>query len=128
MSLFSKSKRILLTLVVLSTFTLGMQNVSVAAIVSSGDMMSAQQDQFDRDQLKTLMSRDDLREQLVDLGVDVDAAIARVDSMTDGEVQLLSAKMDEMPAGSGFIETAVLAFLVLVVLEVTGVTDLLPNI
>ncbi len=128
MSLFSKSKRILLTLVVLSTFTPGMQNVSVAAIVSTGDMMAAQQDQFDRDQLKTLMSRDDVREQLVDLGVDVDAAIARVDSMTDGEIQQLSAKMDEMPAGGGFIETAVLAFLVLVVLEVTGVTDLLPNI
>ena len=128
MSLFSKSKRILLTLVIFSTFGLGLQNVSVAAIVSSGDMIAAQQDLLDRDQLKTLMSREDVREQLVDLGVDVNAAIARVDSMTDIEVQQLSAKMDEMPAGAGFIETAVLAFLVLVVLEVTGVTDLLPNI
>ena len=128
MSLFSKSKRILLTLVVFSTFGLGLQNVANGAIVSSGDMIAAQQDLFDRDQLKTLMSREDVREQLVDLGVDVDAAIARVDSMTDIEVQQLSAKMDEMPAGAGFIETAVLVFLVLVVLEVTGVTDLLPNI
>jgi len=128
MSLFSKSKRILLTLVVFSTFGLGLQNVANGAIVSSSDMIAAQQDLFDRDQLKTLMSREDVHEQLVDLGVDVDAAIARVDSMTDIEVQQLSAKMDEMPAGAGFIETAVLVFLVLVVLEVTGVTDLLPNI
>lgn len=128
MSLFSKSKRILLTLVVFSIFGLGLQNVSVAAIVSSGDMIAAQQDLLDRDQLKTLISREDVREQLVDLGVDVEAAIARVDSMTDIEVQQLSAKMNEMPAGAGFAEIAVLAFLVLVVLEVTGVTDLLPNI
>jgi len=128
MSLFSKSKRILLTLVVFSTFTLGMQNVAIGAIVTSGDMVAAQQSLFDRDELKSLMAREDVRDQLVDLGVDVDAAIARVDSMTDTEVQQLSAKMDEMPAASGFIETAVLAFLVLVVLEVTGVTDILPNI
>ena len=125
MSLFSKSKR---TLVVFSTFTLGMQNVAIGAIVTSGDMVAAQQSLFDRDELKSLMAREDVRDQLVDLGVDVDAAIARVDSMTDIEVQQLSAKMDEMPAASGFIETAVLAFLVLVVLEVTGVTDILPNI
>lgn len=128
MSLFSKSKRIFTALVVFSFFTLGMQNVAVAGIVSSGDMIAAQQNQFDRDQLKTWMAREDVREQLIDLGVDVEAAISRVDSMTDAEVQQLSAKMDQMPAGSGFVETAVLAFLVLVVLEVTGVTDILPNI
>ena len=128
MSLFSKSKRIFTAVVVFSFFTLGMQSVSVAAIVSSSDMVAAQQNQLDRDQLKTWMAREDVRDQLVDLGVDVDAAIARVDRMTDVEVQQLSAKMDEMPAASGFIETAVLAFLVLVVLEVTGVTDILPNI
>ena len=128
MSLFSKSKRIFTAVVVFSFFTLGMQSVSVAAIVSSSDMVAAQQNQLDRDQLKTWMAREDVRDQLVDLGVDVDAAIERVDSMTDTEVRQLSAKMDEMPVGSGFIETAVLAFLVLVVLEVTGVTDILPNI
>lgn len=128
MSLFSKSKRIFTAFVVFSFFTLGMQNVAVAGIVTSGDMIAAQQSQLDRDQVKTWMAREDVREQLIDLGVDVEAAISRVDSMTDIEVQQLSAKMDEMPAGSGFIETAVLAFLVLVVLEVTGVTDILPNI
>ena len=128
MTLFSISKRIFTTLVVFSFFTLGMQNVAVAGIVSSGEMVAAQQNQLDRDQLKTLMARENVREQLIDLGVDVDAAISRVDSMTDSEIQQLSATMDEMPAGSGFIEAAVLAFLVLVVLEVTGVTDILPNI
>ncbi|MGD8925702.1 MAG: PA2779 family protein [Thioalkalispiraceae bacterium] len=128
MALFSKTKRIFVTLFVISFFSLGMQNVSVAAIVSSSDMVAAEQNQLNRDQLKTWMAREDVRQQLVDMGVDVDAAIDRVDSMTNVEVQQLSAKMDELPAGSGFVETAVLAFLVLVVLEVTGVTDILPNI
>jgi hypothetical protein len=128
MSLFSKSKRILTALLVFSFCSLGMQSVSVAGIVSSSEMVAAHQDQLSRDQLKTWMAREEVREQLVDMGVDVETAIARVDSMTDSEVQQLSAKMDEFPAASGFVETAVLAFLVLVVLEVTGVTDILPNI
>ena len=128
MSMLSKSKRIFTTLIVFSFFSLGMQNVSVAEMVSSSDMVAAQQNQLTKDQVKAWMARDDVRGQLVDMGVDVEAAITRVDSMTDSEVQQLAAKMDEMPAGAGFVETAVLAFLVLVVLEVTGVTDVLPNI
>ena len=128
MSLFVLSKRFFTVLMVVSFFSLGMQNVAVAGIVTSGDLVAAQQNQLERDQLKTWMAREDVRDQLITLGVDVDAAIGRVDSMTDLEVQQLSATMDELPAGSGFAETAVLAFLVLVVLEVTGVTDILPNI
>lgn len=122
------ARRFISVLMVLPFFTLGMQGTATAAIVTSGDMLMAQQQQESREQLRTWMARDDVRQQLVDMGVDVDSAIARVDSMSDSEVQQLSVAMKDMPAGSGLIETAVLAFLVLVVLEVTGVTDILPNI
>ncbi|VAW96366.1 hypothetical protein MNBD_GAMMA21-1000 [hydrothermal vent metagenome] len=128
MSLLAHTKRILTVMFIVSFFSLGLQGNANAGIVSSEELITAQQFQLDRLQLKTWMAREDVREQLVDLGVDVDSAIARVDSMTNLEVQQLSANMNDMPAGSGFIETAVLAFLVLIILEVTGVTDILPNI
>jgi hypothetical protein len=128
MSLFSKSKQVFTAFIVFSFFSLGMLNIANAAIIDSNDIVSERQGQFEREQLKSLMTREDIREQLVDLGVDIDAAIARVDSMTDLEAQQLAARMEELPAGEGFIEFAVLAFLVLIILEVTGVTDILPNI
>ena len=128
MSLLAHSKRIITALFIISFFSLGLQGPANAGIVSSEKLITAQQSQLDRLQLKTWMAREDVREQLVDLGVDVDSAIVRVDSMTNLEVQQLSANMHDMPAGSGFIETAVLALLVLIILEVTGVTDILPNI
>ena len=128
MSLLAHSKRIVSALFIVSFFSLGLQGTANAGIVSSDQLVMAQQSQLDRQQLKTWMAREDIREQLIDHGVDVDSAIVRVDSMTNQEVQQLSANMNDMPAGSGFIETAVLAFLVLVILEVTGVTDILPNI
>lgn len=128
MSLFAKSKQLFTAFIVFSFFSLGMLNIANAAIIDSSNMVSERQGQFEREQLKSWMVREDVRERLVDLGVDVDSAIARVDSMTDSEVQQLAARMEEMPVGEGFIEFAVLAFLVLIILEVTGVTDILPNI
>jgi len=128
MSLLAHLKRIITALFIISFFSLGLQGTASAGIVSSEEIIIVQQSQLDRLQLKTWMAREDVREQLVDLGVDVDSAVERVDSMTNLEVQQLSANMADMPAGSGFIETAVLAFLVLIILEVTGVTDILPNI
>jgi len=127
MSLFAHAKRFLTVFVVFSIFSLTMQS-SHAGMVNSEQLLIEQQSQMDRLQLKSWMAGEDVREKLVDLGVDVDSAIIRVDSMTQGEIQQLSANMQDMPAGSGFIETAVLAFLILVVLEVTGVTDILPQI
>ena len=128
MSLFTNSKRFFTIFFVFSFFMIGIQNIADAAIVDSSDIVSDRQTQSDRQQLKSWMARAEVRDQLVDLGVDVDAAIVRVDSMTDSEIQLLASKMDEMPAAGGFVEVAVLAFLVLVILEVSGVTDILPNI
>jgi len=128
MFLLAHIKRLVTVMFIISFFSLGLQSTANAGIVSSEKLIAAEQSQLDRQQLKTWMVREDVRQQLVDLGVDVDSAIIRVDSMTNQEVQQLSANMSEMPAGSGFVETAVLAFLVLIILEVTGVTDILPNI
>lgn len=128
MSFMRRMKRLLCTVLAFSVFTFGIQGVATAGIVTTNDLVTAEQSQLDRAQLKTWLSKDEVQQQLVAMGVDADAAKSRVDTMTDEEVQTMAARMDEMPAGAGFIETAVLAFLVLVVLEVTGVTDVLPNI
>jgi uncharacterized membrane protein YbhN (UPF0104 family) len=128
MSLSAISKRAFVAWIVAAFFSLGVANIASAAIVSTGKLVAAEQIQNDKQQLKTWMARADVRDQLVQHGVDVDSALSRVDSMTAQEVAELSTHMQDLPAGSGFVETAVLAFLVLVVLEVSGVTDVLPNI
>lgn len=128
MSFMRRAKRLVCVVLAFSVFNLALQGIANAGIVSSSDIVAAEQIQLDRSQLRNLLAKQDVQAQLVSMGVDVAAAQARVDTMTEQEVQQLSAKMQEMPAGAGFVETLVLAFLVLVVLEVTGVTDVLPNI
>ena len=128
MSFMHKAKRLVCAILALSVFNLALQGVASAAIVTSSDIVAAEQAQLDRSQLKNLFARQDVQKKLVAMGVDVSAAQARIDTMTDQEIQQMAARMDEMPAGAGFVETLVLVFLVLVVLEVTGVTDIFPNI
>ena len=113
MSLLSKSKRIFTTLIVFSFFSLGVQNVSIAAMVSSSDMVAAQQNQLSRDQIKTWMAREDVREQLVDMGVDVEVAIivgveveatstnsnGRSSNGSDASVRNLSTKSPDANSG-----------------------------
>jgi hypothetical protein len=111
-----------------SVFNLAFAGVANAGILSSSDIVTAEQVQLDRAQLKSLFARADVQDKLIAMGVDVAAAQARVDTMSEQEIQQMTASMDEMPAGAGFVEALVLAFLILVVLEVTGVTDVLPNI
>lgn len=128
MSFIFRAKRFICAVLAFSVFNLAFAGVANAGILSSSDIIAAEQVQLDRAQLKSLFARADVQDKLMAMGVDVAAAQARVDNMSEQEIQQMAANMDEMPAGAGFVETLVLAFLVLIVLEVTGVTDVLPNI
>ena len=97
-----------------------------AAIVTSSDMVSAQQEQIERNQLLQLFERDDVVAAQVDQGVDIEAAKQRVESMTYAEVQMMNAEMDKLPAGAGFLEVALVVFLVLLFTDIMGYTDIFP--
>lgn len=56
--------------------------------------------QNDRAQIQNLMSRADVANQLTALGVDVNAAKARVAAMTDDEARSLAGKLHSVPAGA----------------------------
>jgi len=70
-----------------------------------------------------IMSRQ-VSDQLVALGVDPVLAAERVSSMTDEEVERLSANIEHAPAGAGIVEVVGVVFIVLLILEFTGVIDI----
>lgn len=75
--------------------------------------------------INTLLAREDVRSALIELGVSPDDATARVELMTDAELQMLEAKLDELPAGgTSLIGVVGIVAIVLVILELLDVTDL----
>lgn len=94
-------------------FTLMIQMPLQAAMVETPEMLL----QSERVELITLLEREEVQQQLIELGVNHEAALARVSQMTHEEIATLNGKITELPAGAG-ISTLdlVLVILLLVIL------------
>ncbi|MHB1142738.1 MAG: PA2779 family protein [Sulfuricaulis sp.] len=97
-----------------------------AAMVGTEAVVSATQAQQDRERLAQTISRADVQQQLVARGVDPAQVQARLQSLTDEEVQTLAANMDQLPAGGDALGVLVFIFLVLLFTDIMGFTNVFP--
>ena len=103
-----------------------------AGMIGTEAVINATQTQQERQRLHDILDRNDVKSQLMARGVDPAQVQARVDSLTDQEVQNLSARIDRMPAGGSVfdvgdvVDLAVLVFLILLVTDILGFTDVYP--
>ena len=75
-----------------------------------------------RERLGSLLDRTDVRAALERHGVSADDARARVNALSDEEVERLAARFDSLPAaGNGFESVLWIGFLVFVILLVTDI-------
>jgi len=122
-SLMILSSRVLMvSMLSLSLWTPSAQ----AGMVSSEQVISSQTAQLDREHLRALFDRKDVREQLQARGVDADAARARVDALTDNEVASINGKLDNLPAGGDIVGAVVFVFIVLLITDILGLTKVFP--
>ncbi len=97
-----------------------------AALVSTTQVLDASQVEQSRDHLRGFLQREDVRNMLQQRGVSADAALARVDAMTDAEVQSVAGQIDQLPAGGGILSAILLVFFVLLVTDILGLTKIFP--
>ncbi|MBL1456908.1 MAG: PA2779 family protein [Methylophaga sp.] len=96
-----------------------------AAMISTPDIIQSQQSAYDREQLSSMLERDDVQQQLLSMGVPPDTVQERVNSMTDFEIAQLNEQINDMPAG-GILGAIVLIFVVFVITDAIGATDIFP--
>lgn len=99
-----------------------------AAMVSTDEILKQN---LDRERLHMLLDRSEVRKQLEAWGVKSEEAKACVDSLTDQEIAEMTAQIDQMPAGGAvgtIVFAALIAFLVLLVTDILGYTDIFPFI
>jgi uncharacterized membrane protein len=120
-----KSVSLLMTLLLL-LITAPVHSV-LAAMVGTEAILVNQDTQNARDRLRSFLDREAVQSQLTARGIDPAEAQARVDSLSDSEVMQISDKIDQLPAGGSFWGTvlylAIIAVIVLLVLELLGYTD-----
>lgn len=101
--------------------------VAHAGMIGTEAVLNASQVQQDRERLREVFSRDDVKAQLLARGVDPAQVQARVDGLTDREVQSLSGKIDQLPAGGdSFLGALVFVFIVLLITDILGFTNIFP--
>jgi hypothetical protein len=119
----------MLSVVLMVNFTLFTVCLSpvYAAMVSTDQVLNTSQTNPDRARLIAFLEREDVQKQLELWGLDKEMAKARVNSLTDEEVSQAARQMDQLPAGGDglgiIVGAAVLIFLVLLVTDILGLTD-----
>ena len=101
-----------------------------AALVSTDQVIDKSQVAADRARVAAFLAREDVRHGLQSMGVNPDEANGRVAVMSDAEEQQMAARIDTLPAGQGVAEAligaALIIFLVLLVTDLMGITDVFP--
>ncbi len=124
-SLKSKVSIVLSVLMVWSTLLVSGAN---AALVSTSDMLVEHQ-QFENTQaVRDFVNRDDVKQQMLDLGVSPQDVDSRINSMTASELAQLNADLQNAPAGAGLVGVVLTIFIVFVITDVIGATDIFPFI
>ncbi len=119
----------LLTYTLVGCFTTaGMQAQTQASVVSTQDIAHEISIDVKRSELNTILAREDVAKQLAVMGVDPVNAKDRVAALSDAEVAQLHEQMDTLPAGAGAVGTLALVLVILVFLDLAGVTDIFPRI
>ena len=119
----SLMKRIIVLLVSVSFFS----TYSLPAwsgIVTTDQLLQQQLEVLNKSSLVAMLDRDDVRQQLVERGVDPEYARARIAALSDAQIEELRDSIDTLPAGSGVVGILVAVLLVLIILDIVGVTNI----
>ena len=122
-----RSNRLLTYLVLFSLIALSIHGPAAqAGLIGTEAIVHAGQAQQARDRVQAMFERDEVRQQLLARGVDADQVQARLNALSEKELQQLAAHADELPAGGDALGLAVFVFLVLLLTDILGYTDIFP--
>lgn len=103
----------------------GFTSSVAAAVVSTQQAMSIEQRQTSIDLVQAQLQRADVQQAMIEMGVDPNQALLRVASLSDQELAQLNEQMDTLPAGGdGILALIGAVFVILLILELTGVINI----
>ncbi len=122
------SRKLVVSIVCLSLSGLGIPVSTNAGIIGTDEYLAFQDREIRVERINDALMQDRVREQLTSLGVDPDHAQQRVAALSDADLMALDGRLQELPAGGGVLELVLAAFLVILILDLAGVTDIFPGI
>lgn len=122
----SKFKRLIASSLIVCLTAISLPMQASAAIVTTQEASATLGAAAERDRVAGFFSRDDVRKSLESQGVDPQAALDRVATLSDAEVQQLATRIDQAPAGGDVLGIIFTVFIVLLVTDILGFTKVFP--
>lgn len=95
-------------------------------LVSTQSVLSADRAGADRERINEILARADVQDQLLKQGADLDEVDARVAALSDAEAQQMAEQLEQLPAGAGVVGALFAVFIILLVTDILGLTDVYP--
>jgi predicted PurR-regulated permease PerM len=99
-----------------------------AAMIGNEQIVSQNQSQQTRDSLQQLLEQEAARQQLQAWGVSPDQIKSRIDSLSENELARINQQVNDLNAGGNILGILLVIFVVFVITDVIGATDIFPFI
>ncbi len=97
-----------------------------AAMVGNDVLIAQAQHEINVHQVISMLDKSEVQKKLTDMGVDPVAAKDRVEQLTDRELTTLLQNIESLPAGGDAGGILLTVFIVLVITDMIGATDVFP--
>lgn len=99
-----------------------------ANIVGTGELLTEQRADVDREALMGMLDREDVKSTLASMGVGEQEVRDRIQSLTPAELADFQQQLAEAPTGEGVVGIIVLFLLVFIITDMLCATDIFPFI
>jgi hypothetical protein len=121
-------RRTLFNLIAVSLVSMGFLQSSGAAVISTGEYIDVQSRGDRLERVEAFLARQEVAKKLELLGVPAHEVQDRVRNMSDAELVELDGTIESHVAGGDALGTIGLVFLILIILELGGVTEIFKSI
>ncbi len=106
----------------------GVSTSAAAAVIGTRDALVLEQRGQRLAAVQAQLARDDVQQAMIRLGVDPAEAGMRVAALSEPELAQLQGQLDQLPAGGSILALIGAVFVVLLILEVTGVINIFNKV
>lgn len=95
-----------------------------AAMIGTGEVLTEQQQQVDRQQLLSMLDDQQVKDKLLAMGVERDQVENRINNLTSAELSQFNQQLSEAPAGAGVVGIIVLFLVIFIITDMLCATDI----
>lgn len=126
--ILTRTRALVMRVVSVSLICMGFAQVAPAGMIGTSQLLENEARAESLTRIEMLLARDDVGQQLMTLGVEPALVLERLNAMTTEELLALEHRFDEQVAGGDALAIIGTVFLVLLILELVGVTDIFKSI